>query len=215
MKIQYYVPGTKIGKWTILTRFYKQCKTQAHTYYTCKCECGYTKDVAGYHLKNGTSSSCITCSSIDRNLRHGNCRTKNRSGAYTSWLSMKQRCTNPNDPSYRFHGARGITIDSRWNKFENFLEDMGDRPKGLSIDRINTYGNYEPGNCRWADQVTQTNNTRANVHWEYEGTSRTIAQWATYLGIGYQTLRRRVQIHNWTIKLAIETPVKQYKFKNK
>lgn len=215
MAVQHYLPGSKIGKWTILTRFSKQCKTQAHTYYMCECACGHVSPVAGYHLRNGTSSSCVTCSAIGRNITHGNSRTRAKSTTYVSWLAMKQRCYNPKNASYHSHGGRGIRICDEWFSFITFLRDMGERPPELSLDRIDTNGNYELSNCRWANQITQTNNTRANIRWEYQGQSKTIAEWARYLGIGYQTLRRRVQKYRWSIKKAIETPVKIYQFKGK
>jgi hypothetical protein len=81
---------------------------------------------------------------------------KNPGGAKSIWRGMLQRCLQPRNPSYRYYGARGITVCERWRSFENFLADMGERPPGLSIQRINNLGNYEPGNCRWAtarDQV--------------------------------------------------------------
>lgn len=88
--------------------------------------------------------------------RHGLCYSR----TYRSWRHMRSRCTNPNDASFKYHGARGITVCERWNKFENFLADMGERPSGTSLDRIDFNGNYEPGNCRWADAYTQATNRR-------------------------------------------------------
>jgi len=78
-----------------------------------------------------------------------------------TWCTLRQRCQNPNNPSYVYYGARGIKVCERWAKFENFLEDMGERPnRALSIDRINNEGNYEPGNCRWATWSQQMKNRR-------------------------------------------------------
>jgi hypothetical protein len=77
-----------------------------------------------------------------------------------SWTNMRQRCLNPNNPKYKYYGGRGITISERWNIFANFLEDMGYPPTGMTLDRINPDGNYEPDNCRWATRKQQARNIR-------------------------------------------------------
>jgi hypothetical protein len=93
---------------------------------------------------------------------HGRKRGEGRQGTstYYIWGAMIQRCTNPRNRDYPSYGARGITVCDRWHKFENFLADMGERPDGLSLDRIDNDGNYEPGNCHWATPVQQANNRR-------------------------------------------------------
>lgn len=85
---------------------------------------------------------------------------------YNSWNNMVQRCTNPNRDEYAYYGGRGITVCERWLKFENFLADMGERPEGLSLDRIDSNGNYEPGNCRWVDSATQATNRRRPAYFD-------------------------------------------------
>lgn len=83
-----------------------------------------------------------------------------RTPTYTTWAGMKERCNNPNKDNYMYYGARGISVCERWNKFENFLEDMGERPPGLTLDRRDPNGNYEKDNCRWATSQEQGKNKR-------------------------------------------------------
>lgn len=101
---------------------------------------------------------------------------------YKVWKSMRRRCTNPKDAGYRRYGGRGITVCERWNDFANFIADMGPRPEGTSIDRIDNNGNYEPSNCRWADRFTQANNNRRNKWLEVNGVRKTYSQWANEIG---------------------------------
>lgn len=91
--------------------------------------------------------------------KHGH-TTKKRTPTYNSWRAMLQRCKNPNHDRYSYYGGRGVTVHAEWTKFENFLRDMGERPTGKTLDRINPYGNYEPSNCRWATKKQQERNKR-------------------------------------------------------
>ncbi len=95
-------------------------------------------------------------------MRHGHAKNGKLSGTYVSWSNMKRRCTNPNDNRFKTHGARGVTVCARWQSFSNFLADMGERPDGLSIERINVNGNYEPSNCKWATPTEQARNRTNN-----------------------------------------------------
>jgi hypothetical protein len=107
---------------------------------------------------------------------------------------MIQRCTNPKDPRWKWYGARGITVCDRWrHSFESFFTDMGPRPSAsLSIDRIDSLGNYEPGNCRWADATTQARNRRTNVLVEAFGETLTISAWSERFSVSPVTLSRRL-----------------------
>ena len=98
--------------------------------------------------------------------KHGHCPVGYKSPEYLTWDGMLQRCTNPNAKAYKNYGGRGITVCSGWLKFENFLADMGRRPDGLTLDRIENEGNYEPGNCRWATRIEQSANSR-KLRWFY------------------------------------------------
>ena len=99
---------------------------------------------------------------------------------------------------------KGISYCERWEKFTNFFEDMGERPPGTTLDRINPYGNYEPGNCRWADIFTQENNRRNNVFYEVEGEKLTIPQIARKYNISRSNLENKIHMKKWSMSDALK-----------
>jgi hypothetical protein len=122
--------------------------------WNCLCACGKQSVVAQASLRSGNTKSCGCQSGMPT---HGD----TNSTEYKAWDSMHQRCNNKTRRDYANYGGRGITICARWQKYENFLADMGRKPSPeLSLDRVNNDGNYEPGNCRWATRWQQNNNSR-------------------------------------------------------
>lgn len=138
-----------------------EVRCEGYRIYRCRCDCGGSAEVKSSDLARGRTRSC-GCLARDilrerlPQLSHGHARSgSGRSGTYISWQSMVARCTNPNRAAWPRYGGRGIRVCDRWGSFENFLADMGERPTGMTLDRIDPDGNYEPGNCRWADDSSQ------------------------------------------------------------
>lgn len=125
---------------------------------------------------------------------------------YRTWRSMIARCTQPSCEGYHKYGGRGISVCDRWRVFARFLEDMGLRPEGRTLDRINNDGNYEPGNCRWATVEEQCNNTRRSVRVTWRGETHTIGEWAKITGLHNDTIRDRL-LNGATPELALSKPV--------
>ena len=143
--------GKKFSKLTVID------KSKKKYHWICECECGNIKDKQ-YKLTSFRTKSC-GC------LRKGNIKhSYSLSPTYKSWQSMKTRCLNSNNDNWKYYGGRGITICERWlESFENFLADMGERPKDTTLDRINSEGNYEPSNCKWSTIKEQINNRKYTV----------------------------------------------------
>lgn len=162
---------SRFGRWTVVEELDPVIRISAGKKRTdrrvrVRCDCGTVSVVFLKHLRSGASQSC-GCFSIERlTERRGEnnpVRTHGLSGTrtYDSWRSMLGRCLNPNAPNRRYYGEAGVTVCERWRSFENFLADMGERPEGKTLDRIDPYGNYEPTNCRWATYREQRANQRA------------------------------------------------------
>jgi hypothetical protein len=135
-------------------------------------------------------------------IYHGLTKSRIRS----IWRHMIRRCTQPRHPSYQDYGARGIKVCDRWLDLRNFYADMGHPPEGLSIERIDNNGNYEPGNCRWATQREQTHNTRRNRVLEFNGRKRLLSEWAAEFGMNQATLHGRLK-RGLTVQDALTKPV--------
>lgn len=177
----------------------------------CRCDCGNECKVSSSNLRKKHTQSC-GCLQRERTsaalTKHGKRHTK----LYAVWNSMIGRCNRKNSTAFRDYGGRGISVCEEWMCFPAFHEwaiKSGYR-EGLSLDRIDVNGNYEPGNCRWASRVVQANNTRKNVFLECFGQSHTASEWSRIYGIKYATLLKRVR-KGWSVEDALTTPIRGVK----
>jgi hypothetical protein len=145
--------GKIFGKWAVIKEIVDH--SEHDKVYECICECGRVNNIRRYSLRSGRSLACKSCS----HKTHGMTETS----TYIIWESMKKRCANPNNSHYKYYGGRGIKVCDSWNKFEVFLKDMGKRPEGLELDRIDVNGNYEPSNCRWVTKSINQLNKRKPI----------------------------------------------------
>lgn len=152
--------GCRFGKWLAVSFSHRN---KSMYYWHCQCECGSKKLVSSVHLVYGRSKQCWNCREKERTT-HGHTKTAMFGGrcspTYLTWRSMIQRCNDETTPCYSRYGGLGVKICKRWYKFINFLQDMGERPAGKTLDRKNPFGNYTKKNCRWATRSEQANNKR-------------------------------------------------------
>lgn len=179
----------------------------------CICDCGTSCVIEAYKLRTGWTQSC-GCLRDERtrraNTTHGESKGYRRSSELGTYRAMLERCYDPNNKRYPIYGARGITVCDKWrNSFEAFLADVGRRPTPAhSLDRIETNGNYEPGNVRWATDKAQQRNRRNNYLITYRDTTATLMEWSERTGMGWATLRYRINA-GWAVERAFTQPVRK------
>lgn len=191
--------GQRFGRLTVTRREGSDPISQQKRW-LCACDCGTTVFRTGNVLKRKGISNC-GCLTSDLKSGNSYSRTHGHSGSsgkasreYVTWCSMIQRCTNQKHASFKNYGGRGVSVYASWiASFDQFLADMGPRPNGHSIDRINHDGDYEPTNCRWASKEDQQNNRRDNRTITVEGKQMTASQFARLTGIPSRTILNRLK----------------------
>lgn len=168
--------------------------------FICRCSCGEELNLVAHDLLKAGKKSCGCWFNEIRTKRkrtHGHTNRNWTSGTYLSWRDMHIRCSDRcKDKRNRKHYyLRGIRVCERWGDFLNFLADMGERPEGTSLDRIDNNGDYEPGNCRWATAVQQARNTSKTRRIAYGGETKCLTEWAKELGISPNALAARIARH--------------------
>lgn len=208
--------GDRYGRLVIIKevepRIYKTYKDRR---VLCQCDCGNTNIVSFHQLRNGRISSC-GCYKNELMSRIGKERLKydkekTSSKLYSIWHGMKCRCNTNSSGSYDRYGAKGVAVCSEWNDDFTLFYDWAmsnGYSDGLTIDRINYNGIYEPSNCRWVDYKTQANNRRTNVRIEYNGENHTLAEWSRILNINKATLYNRRKM-GWSDEMILSTPIKR------
>ena len=198
--------GKRIGKIIVIGRD----KTRGHgAMWHCRCDCGSIFSTRGNHLRKKNPTESCGCINYGGE-KHGHTKSYKQSKTYKTWLSMKSRCFNKNTISWHNYGGRGITVCKKWTtSFESFLKDMGEKPEGKSLERINVNGDYKPSNCKWATNVEQGNNRRNNSIIFYKGESKTVTEWSRITGIQRSSIYSRLR-NNWDIEKALTTkPIKK------
>ena len=165
-------------------------------FWNCRCVCGAEREVDGASLRTGHSKGCGCTKRVaisKSRTKHGHTSGAEVSPTYWSWTAMRARVRGGNRSAARYYASKGVKICKRWDDFANFLEDMGERPEGMSIDRIDPDGDYEPGNCEWASDTDQANNTRQRRVIFYKGEGHTAPEWARILGVGLKLINSEIR----------------------
>lgn len=180
----------------------------------CQCDCGKEKIILGNNLVRNITKSCgcLLKENKGPTLKHGHAQNRKRSKTYIAWHDMLQRCNNPKDEIYKYYGARGIKVCNRWLEFKNFLEDVGEIPKSLTLDRIDNNKGYYPENCKLSTMKEQSRNKRSNVNISYDGKTWCLNDLAKKHNVHKDTLRYRLKI-GLSIEEALTPPTEKGKLK--
>lgn len=202
--------GERYNRLVVIERAANKSDKDNNARWLCQCDCGNTCIAYGGDLQREKFKSC-GCLNAERNLKHG----KSHSYVYKIWKSMIQRTSNPTGGGYKNYGARGITVSDEWKSFPAFYADVGDRPRGYSLERIDNDKGYSKENCKWATSSEQNNNKRNNHYVEFRGKRQTLTQWSRETGISVHALHTRLDELSWDVEKALTTPVKAYKPRSK
>lgn len=201
--------GQKFGRLTVVSR--AENDKHGKTMWNCICDCGNTKEkpTGSRELLSGNTKSC-GCLKVQKlnESKASSTHGMSRSALYTIWRNMKSRCYNKSNCSYKDYGERGIVVCDEWKHSFSIFAEWAKRngySKGLSIDRINVNGNYEPSNCRFSTSKVQANNRRNNVIISLNGKNHTVSEWSEITGLSSYMIYQRLK-KGWSGKDAITIP---------
>jgi hypothetical protein len=188
-------PGDRFGLLTVVDGYVEKNRASV------RCQCSSVTIVERANLRNKNTTRCN--SNVHKGT-HGNTKAK-ATGAYKTWSAMIQRCTNPRSKEYRNYGGRGIKVCDEWFDFTNFLRDMGSKPEGMTIERINNDQGYSRNNCRWATKHEQCQNTRLTKKLTMHGRTQSLAVWAREAGLRPGAVYKRIKL-GWAPERAVTMP---------
>lgn len=198
--------GKKFGRLTAVE--YSHSDKYGKAFWLCLCDCGNTAIVSGDKLRREKTKSCGCLQAEKRRMgihrTHGLSETR----LYSIWCNMKARCNNPKVDSFKYYGAKGITVCDSWRKFENFFKWANETGynDGLTIERIDVNGDYKPENCKWIKPEEQSLNKTNSHHLTISGNKKTIKEWSSESGIKYDTIERRINAYGWSAESAVTVP---------
>lgn len=198
----------RFGRLTVVGSFDVKAKDKV----LCRCDCGKEKSITKGNLVQGYTKSC-GCLQKERVSSSNRSHGMTSSATHRVWIGMMGRCYVKTNSRYSRYGGKGITVCKEWHDFTNFLRDMGERPDGMSIDRIDNSKGYQPGNCRWATLVGQANNKTNNRMVEVNGESKTLAMWCAEKNMPYFSVVRRIK-RGWSVERALNEPLDKRKCAN-
>lgn len=202
--------GQTFGDLTV--QFATPLRHHGNVVWECLCICGRVARVSANRLVRGVTKSCgcrkgrVATARNKARTKHGHAKTYKQSPTYQVWRGMIARCEDPAHQGYRYYGGRGVKVDPRWRvSFEAFLADLGERPVGLSLDRIDPQLDYGPGNCRWATKEEQAANRRSTRYLTLNGETLHLEEWCRRLGCKQSALRMRLA-KGWPVERALTEP---------
>lgn len=199
--------GQRFGRLIVVDKIGKNA--HGSPVYRCICDCGNERTAPSSSLVGGVTQSCGCLRKERHFVTHGLTRDFKMPPLYRIWVNIRYRCYNPKAKLYPLYGGRGIAMCERWrDDFVAFASDMGERPAGTSIDRIDTNGPYSPENCRWATDTEQQRNTRRSKVIEFDGKRKILSVWAEELNMEPTTISSRLK-RGWSVERALTTPANQ------